>query len=229
MQGRWSRVALAAGMAALALLLTGCDARGTVAVRSATEVEVDLVFSGEQVRCGQNLGWAFRGIAVDYQQSGGIVRCRLSGTLDVVAAASDWPGLRVTRVDDHYVFTAGLGPVASYLTTLDVTMLLPGEVARSNAGQVSANSVRLTTPDDLRDGYIEIVTGAQPLPPWTMVAVVLAAIAGAGLAFGLGRKLGSRGRVEPVEPAEVAEQPATPSSPATSPADQSIWAPPADP
>ncbi len=188
----------------LALLLAGCRASGTVDVRSAEEVAVDLVFvdvSYEQAPCNPH-AWGpnfpletLPGVTPD-----GRLTCRVRGVTHPARLSRH---LTLTAAGEYLSF--GYNPLAigpdgrlpigdARLTIddLDLTVAFPGRVLGAN-GAVDGSSVRFVDAGQLaRPHGLQATALDHPGPAWSVLGPLFGLVA--GLAIGVLWSLRRRGQ-----------------------------------
>ena len=188
----------------LAVLLAGCRASGTVDVRSAEEVAVDLVFvdvSYEQAPCNPH-AWGpnfpletLPGVTPD-----GRLTCRVRGVTHPARLSRH---LTLTAAGEYLSF--GYNPLAigpdgrlpigdARLTIddLDLTVAFPGRVLGAN-GAVDGSSVRFVDAGQLaRPHGLQATALDHPGPAWSVLGPLFGLVA--GLAIGVLWSLRRRGQ-----------------------------------
>lgn len=189
---RTGRIGVVALVAVLTLALTACDARGTVEVRSADEVVLDVTLGGITRRACRGIGDASPKVTVDLRAaSGGSWECRVTGTI----SPADLLVLDVVAMDDYYVVTANVGgdiqPGA-----IDVILELPGRVLAASGGTVEGNTVRFTgDATDVFAGNVRVLAKAGPEVPWGPVGAAIGLLVGVlGTLVGLRWRRAARAR-----------------------------------
>lgn len=187
-------VRFAAVAAAACLLLTGCRASGTVQVRSADEVFVDLTFvdvSYQQAPCnphewGPNFPLETQpGVNPDdlltCRVHGVTHPARLSGHLTLVAAG-EYLSFAYNPLAIGPDGRQPIGPTLLDIDELDLTVTFPGQVL-STTGQADGSTVRYTDPDQLDRGYgLQATALDHPGPAWSILGPIVGLLAGLVLA-----------------------------------------------
>lgn len=165
----WQRIAGCTAAALLGLLLSGCEVRGTVDVKSGTEAEANLVFTEAEVDClglTRYAGLVIKGIP----ESDGHQTCRAQGTIDL-DSLKDF-GIQLTQTGEYLMLDLTLPEQFGYMPTkVDITF--PGKVLEAGGTTVSGNSVQLTqrsiaaNPDKSR-----VVALSHAGPEWWVMALV---------------------------------------------------------
>ena len=219
------------------LTLTGCNAAGTVDVRSASEVVIDLSisnFSGDGYSCS-DFGFQSRPqlTVTDVRDSSGLVKaCRLQGTLPpewlthyvTIASVGEYvrfefnplgigPGSQPTESPYYGQFPAFDG---------DVTITFPGRVL-SSTGDADGNSVRFHDSDQFQRAYGWQATALNHAgPEWALVGPIAGVAVGLGIAaafrWARRRARGSGVDVDRADPDEAMDE-AAPADRAAQPGD----------
>ncbi len=177
------------------MALTGCEVSGTVVVRSADAVALDLTVKGDDyyLPCDA-AGWGAAGLQlgfnefVDYR---GETTCRVFGTVhpelvrDYLQVSQ--PGEYVEAASNPLSMAPGraapIGSVwSSPRTKLDLTVTFPGRVL-SSTGEISGNVVHFGDPRQYVRPYgLRATALSHPGPEWSVLGPVVGIGAGIGLA-----------------------------------------------
>ncbi len=176
---------LAALAPALALLLAGCDVRGSAEVRSADEVFVDLTFTDlPRGRCWA-LGHSDAGVTTVQHSVRGVSTCRVRGSF----RPSSVIFVDLASVADYYVLSVDLTATAGSVGNADVFVSMPGTVGASSHGVVDGAHIRLSGEDVAFAGsYLRVVAQADNGSGWTPMALGLLAVAALGLVAAFRRR-----------------------------------------
>ena len=220
----------------LAVLLAGCRASGTVDVRSAEEVAVDLVFvdvSYEQAPCNPH-AWGpnfpletLPGVTPD-----GRLTCRVRGVTHPARLSRH---LTLTAAGEYLSF--GYNPLAigpdgrlpigdARLTIddLDLTVAFPGRVLGAN-GAVDGSSVRFVDAGQLaRPHGLQATALDHPGPAWSVLGPLFGLVA--GLAIGVLWSFRRRGRARSADTDDGASAGVRAGGSAGSPVGGSVGDPP---
>ncbi len=224
----WQRIASCIAAAVLALLLSGCEVRGTVDVRSGTEAVADLVFTEAQVDCyglTRYAGLVIKGTP----ESDGHQTCRAQGTIDP-EALKDF-GIQLTQAGEYVIVELQL-PTQIGFMPIQVDIGFPGTVVDSGGLTVTGNSVRLGNASGLSDGNpIRLVAQSHPGPQWWVLALLGGLIGGVALTLAgvlLLRRRRLRTEVNPVGDEDADAEPTVTldTEPARDPGYEALFAPP---
>lgn len=173
-------------------LLAGCSIEGRVEVVSPTVLNLDVTVRGERSPyCDGDI----QGVTVTPgNEPGGIVSsCRYVGTVNPLTLGATY--FTVAAVGEYtavvllpFAGTGGQG-TSNEVESLEVTLVLPGDVVERTSGVASGRELRLTDPKIFEvPGGLRVVALNHAGPPywlwWTgggLVAGLLAGLAGAGL------------------------------------------------
>ena len=227
---------LAAGVMAAALCLAGCDVSGTIDF-APDSVTYDLTIDSTDTGFCQGSTHVTQSTLPD-----GRTRCRLAMTEPYqpdnwdsvyLLGASAVGDQRVAILLQRSYFSETPDP----LTTVDLTITVPGPVLLSPPGsQAGSNTVRLTDPEVLKSEGLLVVGARHPgPPPWVLTVVGAAGVLLAGI--GAGWWLRGRGRPAPppgpvfdeAEPTAPGDDEAAPAASAPietyrEPEDPAVWA-----
>ena len=190
----WQRVFACTAAALLALLVSGCEVRGTVDVKSATEAEVNLVFTRSEVDC---IGLTrYAGLVIKGSpESDGNQTCRAQGTIDM-AALKDF-GIVLSQAGEYVTVDLALPQQFGNMPT-QVDIGFPGRVVEDGGLPVSGTSVRLGDASGIATfSPVKVVALSHPGPDWWVIALAGGLVAGSGLTgvlillWGRGRRLRS--------------------------------------
>ncbi|MFT4295701.1 MAG: hypothetical protein QM582_09850 [Micropruina sp.] len=172
-------------VAVVLLLLTGCSASGTIEVRSADELAVDLTFGGAD-RCD---GTFYLDVSLTFQtrtDANGNPVCQVSGT---VHPESLRPYLGVSHAGEFLVFSfnplavapgseATGGDLFSALSQLDIAVRFPGQVVSTN-GVADGNAARFRDTQQLVRPYGLAAEGLDhPGPSWAVIGPLVGFVTG---------------------------------------------------
>ena len=171
----WQRIVGCAAATVLALLLSGCEVRGTVDVKSGTEAVADLVFTEAEPDCyglTRFAGLVVKGIP----DSDGDQTCRAQGTLEL-EALEDF-GIQLTQVGEYLIVDLALPERVGYMP-LEIDISFPGQVIEDGGLPVSGTGVRLGNATIISDASpARIVALSHPGPEWWVLALVGGLVSG---------------------------------------------------
>ena len=188
----WVLLMLLFGTGALA----GCSVDGRIDVVSPTAVNLDFTVRGEP---SASCDGGIEGLSVTPgTDPGGIVTCHYAGTVNPSALGG--ANVPVTTVGEYIAVvvnpfgTSGQGTGSETINTVDVTLVLPGDVVEHNSGVAQGRELRLTDPNLLQvPGGFRVVALNHAGPSywlwWTGGGLVLGAVAGWAASWLLRRRL----------------------------------------
>ena len=216
----WQRMVGCTAAVVLALLVSGCEVRGTVEVKSGTEAVADLVFTESEADC---LGLTkFAGLIIKgVPESDGHQTCRAQGTIDLEALKE--LGITLTQTGEYVIVDLAL-PQRVGSMPLEIDISFPGVVVEDAGMPVTGNSVRLGNATGISDfSPARFVALSHPGPQWWVIGLSSGFAGGVGLTlvllwlFGRRRRLAAR----PLSPV-----PPEPSTTVRDPEYEALFAPP---
>ena len=193
MSRRLVRVLLLAAFALIAF--TGCEVSGTVDVRSAEVVDLDLTVKGDDyyLPCASS-GWGAGSLPLGFNEfvdERGETTCRVFGTIHPELVRDylqiSQPGEYLEAASNPLAMAPGkdvpIGSVwSSPRTKLDVTVTFPGRVLNST-GEGNGNAVHFGDPKQYVRPYgLRATALNHPGPEWSTVGPGVGVAAGIGLA-----------------------------------------------
>ena len=174
----WQRMVGCTAAVVLALLVSGCEVRGTVDVKSGTEAVADLVFTESEADC---LGLTkFAGLIIKgVPESGGDQTCRAQGTIDLEALKD--LGIRLTHTGEYLIVDLALPQRVGYMP-IEIDISFPGVVVEDAGMPVTGNSVRLGNATGISDfSPARVVALSHPGPQWWVFALAGGLVSGVAL------------------------------------------------
>ena len=230
----WRQISRGLAVCGLALVLAGCEISGTVDVRSATQVEANLLITGAEADC---LGLTeYAGLAIrSTPDSDGSQVCRANGTIDLDQLED--LGVTVSQVGEHVMVDLDI-PRRMGSTPLEIDITFPGPVLDPGGATVSGNQVTLTQ-STVRGSLstTKVVARSYPGPEGWVIGLSAGFVGGVGLTRALLRLVGHRRRpaaeqeqADGLHPTDEAGAPPPP-SPTTGrpPAPTTPWPVPSEP
>ena len=216
----WQHLLRGLGCCCVALSLAGCEISGTVDVRSANQVEANLVITDAEADC---LGLTeFAGLAIKGTPNpGGSQICRANGTVDLGKLKEI--GVTVSEVGEYVTVELAMPPRVGPVP-LKVDISFPGAVLDTGGATAWGNRVTLTQSTGRETlNTTKVVALSHPGPQWWVIGLSSGFAGGVGLTlvllwlFGRRRRLAAR----PLSPV-----PPEPSTTVRDPEYEALFAPP---